>query len=63
MSYSVPSLPRGIAESILFLTSSLHEDPGGSKIAPGATAFTLISGASSLAKTFVAAKRPPFAAV
>ena len=50
MSFSVPSLPRGIAESILFFTSSLHEDPGGSKIAPGATAFTLISGASSLAK-------------
>ena len=36
MSFSVPSLPRGIAESILFFTSSLHEDPGGSKIAPGA---------------------------
>ena len=41
--------------------SSLEDPSEGNNIAPGATAFTLISGASSLARDFVRVSKPPFA--
>ena len=46
----------------LLFCSSVQVTSGGSSIAPGATAFTLISGANSLARPLVIASRPAFAA-
>ena len=63
MSFSDPILFRGILFSTFALYSSSHETPGGSSIAPGAIALTLILGANSLAIALVNDSSPPFAAV
>ena len=62
ISLSSPILFKGIFETIFAISSSLHDFPGGSKIAPGATALTLIFGANSLASPFVIDLSPPLAA-
>ena len=62
ISISVPIFFSGTALKILFFSASVHVLFGGSRIAPGAMAFTRISGAKSLASYLVKVSRPDFAA-
>ena len=58
ISSSVPNLPSGIFDKS---KSSSDEPSEGRRIAPGATPFTVTSGAKSLAKDLVSVSRQPFA--
>ena len=62
ISFSVPILPNGTEFIMIFFCSVVHSVLGGSRMAPGAIAFTLISGANSFARDLVRVCKPDFAA-
>ena len=61
ISSGLPILPKGTFFNLSFCCSSLKSSSSGQRIAPGEMAFTLISGANSLAKDFVIPSRADFA--